>query len=235
MSVVSTGPNLIFFAMVNQEEGARLAREPGTLCHDVIVAMRPAIAQGTFTREHAARVWSAVLEHPAHKSEWSVIRSPSASAQQALAGVGLAFKTQKGSGSVVVTGLAAEGSASKCRQLSVGTVITAVDGEAVGALEDAVIRSKILGPYGSLVTLTIQRDREEMDVVLERSLQTASLPGATRPSSVGEEKNLKGWTGEEERAELAMASLRKLKMYLAQQVGASHYHIIHGMPEGPKA
>ena len=220
--------------MVNQEEGARLAREPGTLCHDVIVAMRPAIAQGTFTREHAARVWSAVLEHPAHKSEWSVIRSPSASAQQALAGVGLAFKTQKGSGSVVVTGLAAEGSASKCRQLSVGTVITAVDGEAVGALEDAVIRSKILGPYGSLVTLTIQRDREEMDVVLERSLQTASLPGAT-PSSVSEEKNLKGWTGEEERAELAMASLRKLKMYLAQQVGASHYHIIHGMPEGPKA
>ena len=220
--------------MFNQEEGGRLAREPGTLCHDVIVAMRPAIAQGTFTREHAARVWSAVLEHPAHKSEESVIRSPSASAQQALAGVGLAFKTQKGSGSVVVTGLAAEGSASKCRQLSVGTVITAVDGESVGALEDAVIRSKILGPYGSLVTLTIQHDREEMDVVLERSLQTASLPWAT-PSSVSEEKNLKGWTGEEERAELAMASLRKLKMYLAQQVGASHYHKIHGMPEGPKS
>ncbi|MGB1598310.1 MAG: hypothetical protein ACPIOQ_36470, partial [Promethearchaeia archaeon] len=92
----------------------------------------------------------------------------------------------------------------------------------VGALEDAVIRSKILGPYGSLVTLTIQHDREEMDVVLERSLQTASLPGATRPSSVGEEKNLKGWTGEEERAELAMASLRKLKMYLAQQVVLTH-------------
>ena len=51
----------------------------------------------------------------------------------------------------------------------------------------------------------------------------------------GEEKKLKGLTGEEERAELAMASLRKLKMYLAQQVGASHYHKIHGMPEGPKS
>ncbi|MBL8752043.1 MAG: PDZ domain-containing protein [Planctomycetes bacterium] len=91
---------------------------------------------------------------------------PAPAAATAEGGVGIAFQSDTG-GNLVVAQLAPGGAADRAR-VPVGSVLRAVDGRKVAGMSMEQVRALCIGKVGSLVTLTLETDREVLDVVLER-------------------------------------------------------------------
>ena len=83
-----------------------------------------------------------------------------------VGGCGLAFQPND-KGELVVAGLAPGGAAERAK-VPVGAVLRAVDGKKVAGLSVEQVRQLCIGPVDSMVTLTLETEREVLDVVLQR-------------------------------------------------------------------
>lgn len=83
-----------------------------------------------------------------------------------VGGCGLAFQPND-KGGLVVAGLAPGGAAERAK-VPVGAVLRAVDGKKVAGLSMEQVRQLCIGPVDSMVTLTLETEREVLDVVLQR-------------------------------------------------------------------
>ena len=102
---------------------------------------------------------------------------PPAGAETAAAGgVGIAFQPDQ-QGNLVVAQLAPGGAAERAK-VPVGAVLRAVDGKRVQGLSLEQVRALCVGAVGSMVTLTLETEREVLDVVLQRRPLTAPANGA---------------------------------------------------------
>ena len=81
-------------------------------------------------------------------------------------GVGIQIESKDGS---AVVKAPIEGSPAERAGVQTGDVIVAVDGESVRNQEIAKIAERVRGPEGTEVELTVLRDEEEQEFVLERS------------------------------------------------------------------
>lgn len=88
-------------------------------------------------------------------------------------GVGIAFEPKNGT--LNVAALAPNSPALKMK-VPVGAILRAVDGKRVEGLQMEQVRGLIMGPVGSLVTLTLETDTEVLDFVIERAVLTANGP-----------------------------------------------------------
>ncbi|MBL9080001.1 MAG: PDZ domain-containing protein [Planctomycetes bacterium] len=90
----------------------------------------------------------------------------------ARGGVGIGFQPDA-QGRLVVNEIAPGGPAQKAR-VPVGAILRAVDRQPIDGLSFEQVRDRIQGPIGSTVVLTLETEREVLDVVVQR----AALGGA---------------------------------------------------------
>ena len=115
---------------------------------------------------------------------------PAAGAAAVEAGVGIAFQPDA-QGNLVVAQLAPGGAAERAK-VPVGSVLRAVDGKKVQGLSLEQVRALCLGTVGSMVTLTLETEREVLDVVLQRRA-LAAAGGATPPPDAAAFAGFPAW------------------------------------------
>lgn len=91
----------------------------------------------------------------------------------AQGGVGIAFEPKNGTLAVAV--LAPNSPAQKVK-VPLGAILRAVNGQRVQGMALEQVRGLIMGPVGSLVTLTLETDTEVLDYVIERAALAANGP-----------------------------------------------------------
>lgn len=96
-------------------------------------------------------------------------------------GVGIAFQPQ---GDTLVIAQLAPGGAAEKAKVPVGAVLRAVDGKRIAGLPLETVGNLVRGPVGSYVTLTLETEREVLDVILQRAPLPAApgQPGAPAPA-----------------------------------------------------
>jgi len=90
-------------------------------------------------------------------------------------GVGIQFRPDE-KGRLVVADLAPGGPAQKAN-VPIGAILRAVDRQPIDGLSLEQLRERIGGPIGSTVVLTLETEREMLDVVVQRAALTGAAPG----------------------------------------------------------
>lgn len=102
-------------------------------------------------------------------------------AAEARGGVGIAFRPDQ-NGRLVIAELAPGGAAQKAR-VPVGAILRAVDQKAIDGLSMEQVRDLITGPVGSTVVLTLETEKEVLDVVLQRAPLATAGPQPGGPAT----------------------------------------------------
>ncbi len=137
--------------------------------------------------------------NPLAKPKEQPPQAPLAPAPENLApgGVGIMFE-QMQDGTLILKGIMPGGPADKAGIKTQGKLV-AIDGKAIEGLSLEQVRTQIRGPVGSQVTLTIETEKEVMDVILNRvaipsapPAEPLNIPNSPNPTPLPGKEPLPG-------------------------------------------